>query len=186
MAGAWDGGCLTRNTQRQQAQQKIADDLQSQINKLRTEVSTARAKALQAQRDMAPTRKAISDAQANINRSLAELEQGKALNNTEALKARAELQEGYAFDGRPNPAEEKRTGAHSERGGGSSAADRYQTVLGGAGVASPTGECRPAKVFHANGHRVHWLGDPIVHCSTHAKKEVVDVDLTMGRPPASY
>ena len=93
LAGAWDGGCLTRNTQRQNAQQQIVDDSQAQINKLSKEVDAARTKALAAQREMTPTRERISKAQADVTRALAELEQGKALNNTEALKARAELQE---------------------------------------------------------------------------------------------
>ena len=93
LAGAWDGNCGDRNTQRQRSQQDIADNAQTQITKLRKEVASARQNALAAQRQMAPVREKISRAQAEVNRSLAELEQGKALNNTEALAAREKLAE---------------------------------------------------------------------------------------------
>ena len=93
MAGAWDGGCLTRNTQRQNTQQELADKYAKEFNRVNDEIISQEKKILATEKDLQAIEVNIGSLRAELFRAKATYQDALALNNTEALKARAELEE---------------------------------------------------------------------------------------------
>ncbi len=93
-----DNDCVRANRQRQVEQDNLISNYMITIKRLQREVANARSMKQQAEIEMRPLLAQIAleenkmvQAQSDLNRAKAEYEQGKALNNVEALQARARL-----------------------------------------------------------------------------------------------